>query len=273
MININAFKLLEKITYIGVLSLFLVTENIFASEVAKTTSKKSESNKEVQELNKQKVDGLITSNWGDYFNITRLQTRTSDNGRQSINQSTFIRLPSKIFIAESFDHTESYKDNPSINFFEMFLGGPIGLAINNKALEWVTRVQAVHAGVNIKPEYSAGLQYNIDKLDLLESFFKERKITTFVQIFPVRSNDELGKYDVLHYFSVPIYKKFYVRGYNRWFHFDNRKDYFLSFQDFILPINSKFDTYIRHTYQSRNDFMYGVRGSDMSFGIRMNHSF
>ncbi len=216
------------------------------------------------------VNGLITSNWEDYFNITRLQTRLSDNGRKSFNQSTFIRFPSKLFIVESFDHTEKFKDDPDVNFLEIIIGGPIKTFENPELLGWVVRAQA---STGINPEYSLGLQYNIDKHSSIKNILKEKKITTFLQLFPIRSNTALGKYDLLHYYSLPIYSAFYVRGYNRWFHFENKRDYVLLFQDFILPINSKIDSYIRHTYQNRNDFQYGEKGSDLSLGFRLNYSF
>lgn len=218
----------------------------------------------------RKANGLITSNWTNFFNVTRLQFRVTPQGRQTYVHAMFVRFPYKLFLAEGLEYTPPFRSDPEILFLETYGGGPVVVSkANPKLFGWVTRLQS---GTEMAPQYSAGAQYNLSDQDFFKGFFPSHKVTTFVQVFPVKNDSVLGNFDVLHYFSFSIYKKFYVRGFNRWFEYYGKKDYLLFIEDFILPVNPKFDLYARQTYQNRNDIQYGRKGSEWSFGMRLNLS-
>lgn len=220
---------------------------------------------------KKQPNGIITSNWGDFFNITRLQARVTPDGRQSFTQATFLRFPSKVFVAQVYEHTPSFDKDPAVSYFEVNVGGPahpdpyIG-----KLLGWVCRDQA---GTGITNIVSCGGQYNLSEHQEMADFNKRNKFTSFIQFFPLRSNHELGSMDIVHYYSFSIYKSFYVRGYNNWFRDVNGRDYYRALQDFILPLDKSFDLFMRHTWQNRTDVQYGKKGSEAALGVRVNLSF
>lgn len=220
----------------------------------------------------QAPNGLITSNWSDFFNITRLQARTTADGRRSYTQATFVRFPSKIYIAQVYEFTEKYANDPRINYLEVNVGGPASPdEYIGKLFGWVCREQH---GTGMSDVVSCGLQYNISDHNEFAEFRKKHKLTSFIQYFPIKNNDVLGKQDIVHYYSFSIYKSFYVRGYNNWYHYSNgQKDYLRALQDFILPVNKSFDAFVRHTYQNRDDIQYGKKGSEFSAGVRFNISF
>ncbi|MEO5379081.1 MAG: hypothetical protein H7832_15070 [Magnetococcus sp. DMHC-6] len=212
--------------------------------------------------------GLITSNWDEFFNISRLQIRTNGDGKTSYTQSTFIRFPFKIFLAQVYEHTTSYDGDPHFNYFELNVGSPItDDKYYGKLFGWVCRDQE---GTGFSSIVSCGMQYNFSDHKQLDDFRKDFKLTSFVQIFPIKNNDKLGNIDIVHYYSFKIYDEFYVRGYNNWFQYDHDKDYWRFMQDFIQPLNSNFDLYLRHTWQNRKDIQFGHEGSDLAVGIRFN---
>lgn len=216
-------------------------------------------------------NGLITSNWADFFNVTRLQERTTAQGRRSFTQATFIRFPSKIYIAQVFETTERFGRDPNIDYLEINVGGPAFSDPHlGKLFGWVCREQT---GTGISDIVSCGLQYNLSDHNEFADFRKKHKLTSFVQVFAAKNNDALGKQDIVHYYSFSIYKDLYVRGYNNWYHYPDGKNYVRALQDFILPVNRSFDVYVRHTYQNRSDVQYGIKGSEEAVGIRYNFSF
>ncbi len=225
---------------------------------------------EASKPEERKANGLIISNWGNFFNVARLQARVTPEGKQTYVHAMFVRFPYKLFLAEGLEYTRHFKDDPKILFAEVYGGGPVVIYKENpKLFCWVARLQA---GTEIDPQYSLGAQYNLSDHDFFKGVLPSRKLTTFIQIFPVKNSNLLGDYDVLHYFSFSIYKNVYVRGFNRWFVYNGERDYLLFLQDFILPVNPKFDVYARHTYQNRNNVQYGRNGSELAFGIRLNIS-
>lgn len=218
-----------------------------------------------------KISGLITSNWDNFFNITRLQFRSTPEGKRSYTQATFLRFPSKVYIAQVYEETEAHNQDPHLRYFELNLGGPLaGEDTFEKLFGWVCRGQTGTQTPNI---LSCGLQYNLSEHEGLRSTVKTHKITSFLQIFPLKSHDNLGSIDLVHYYSFAIYKGLYIRGYNNWYHYQDQKDYFRLTQDFIYPINPKFDAYLRQTYQNRSDVQFGQKGSEIALGFRYNFSF
>lgn len=218
-----------------------------------------------------KVDGLITSNWDDFFNITRLQFRSTPEGKRSYTQATFIRFPSKIYLAQVYEETEAYRQDPYLRYFELNVGGPLaGEETFEKLFGWVCRGQA---GTQMPDIMSCGLQYNLSEHESFKPMVKAHKITSFLQIFPLKNHDNLGRTDLVHYYSFSIYKGLYIRGYNNWFHYSDQKDYIRLMQDFIYPITPKFDVYLRQTYQNRSDVQFGREGSEIALGVRYNFSF
>jgi len=243
-------------------SLLFLTLNLHAAE---DNIKKADAT-----LDQRKASGLIKSNWGQYFNITRLQARTTPGGRTSFLQATFIRFPAKLFLAQSFEYTKPFGNDPAFTFSEVYGGGPVVVYPSNpKLYGWVARLQS---GSELKPQYSFGGQYNIGDHIFLEPLKKKRDLTMFIQVFPLKNDYVLGSYDILHYYSLTLYKKLYVRGYNRIFVYYGEEDYLLSLQDIVYPFHQYLDGYTRHTYQNRSDIQYGREGSEWSFGVRINIS-
>lgn len=262
------FKMFFIVTIIG--SLFV---NLYGEETKNTlvSNQLSNGNKiNNQGTDGKKVDGIIKSNWGSFFNITRLQTRITPDGRTTLVHAMFLRFPNKMFLTEGTENTLPYKNDPRIISTEIYIGGPVVLYKQNKKLfGWVTRLQAA---TEMKPQYSLGAQYNISDHESFKWIRDKSNFTTFLQVFPIKNDNVLGYYDILHYYSFTIYKKFYVRGYNRISVYHDKENYVLAFQDFILPVASFFDVYARQTYQNRNDVQYGEKGSEWAFGCRLNIS-
>jgi hypothetical protein len=216
--------------------------------------------------------GIITSSREKFFNISRLQARVTPDGRWSFFQGTFVRFPGEFFIAESLEFTKKFQGDPDILYSEINIGGPLVFYPENpKLFGWVTRIQISNL---MTPQYSLGLQYNISNHAFLDNLRKRLKLTMFVQAFPVKSKHTLGDVDILHYFSISVYKSLYVRGTNRFFfYYGKEKNYVQSFQDLILPLHSTVDLFVRHSYQNRNDLQFGQKGSEFSMGVRFNIMF
>lgn len=216
--------------------------------------------------------GTITSSREKFFNISRLQARVTPDGRWSFFQGTFVRFPCELFIAESMEFTKKFQGDPDIFYSEINVGGPLAFnPANPKLFGWVTRIQISNLMI---PQYSLGLQYNFSDHAFLDNLRKRLKLTMFVQAFPVKSKHTLGDVDILHYFSISVYKSLYVRGTNRFFfYYGKEKNYVQSFQNLILPLHRTVDLFVRHSYQNRNDLQFGQKGSEFSMGVRFNIKF
>lgn len=214
-----------------------------------------------------KTEGLIVDNRKQNFNISRLQVRATDDGTLGFTQSTFYRFTNGMYLAEAYDYREGDEGDPDFKNLAVNVGGPL---TQDQVWEGVVRAQYATQADDV---YSVGIQANLTRLDALK-YAKERfKLTTFVQLFTLRSNDSQGDWDVLWYYSFPLYKKLYLRGVTSFIKFDDEKDYVRSYQDIIYPLRPDLDVYVRADYQNRDDVQFGKIGTQYALGVRYNFSF
>lgn len=209
----------------------------------------------------------------DIFNIQRLQPRTSPEMPEGITFSSFVEFPSKLFILTVFEH-EQWNDKRTNNTdrLEVNVGRPINLpeAGLDSMFGWVIRWRYFAGELTT---LSGGLQFNITDLPQIILWAKAHKVTSFLQLFAVSNNDALGDWDLLHYYTFPIYKSLYIRGYNLYTSFAGREDYLHLWHDLILPLGQHFDFYVRNSCRNRDDEIFGPGGCHSSLGVRINFSF
>lgn len=246
----------------------LTEENKNAKQAEEQRNKKSD---EGVKQRTKKIFGLITDNHSKHFNISRLQLRATDEGSINFTQSIFYRFPNKMFLAQAYEYRQHVNDDPDFNYFVWNFGGPMPLGSwsSDNLYGWVVRGQYA---TQTDDAYSIGLQYNFSDLKALQPLKQHYKLTSFLQVFPYKSNNAQGNWDVLLYYSFKLYKKLYLRGNTNFIKFDD-KNYIRSFQDIIYPIGPDFDIYVRLDYQNRNDVQFGELGTQYSLGIRYNFSF
>lgn len=80
------------------------------------------------------------------------------------------------------------------------------------------------------------------------------------------------RYEILHYYAIPIYKKISIRGYNQFIKRENEGMLYNLWADIIYPINKGFDLYIRLSHRSDDDVVYGNKGQEVWLGFRLNYS-
>lgn len=207
-----------------------------------------------------------TTNKSSVFNISRLQARYSGNEYLSFTQSTFFRWPSQMFFLEVFDYVEDSDVQPEYWQMEINVGGPFRREADPYKIGWVGRgVKSDDAEV-----YSAGVQVNLTNFGLFRETAGRNKLNLFFQVFPVKSNDSLGKEDILFYYQSKLFGPVSMRGTTNWVHYPDAKDYVRAFADFIYPLHKSADVYVRYVYQNRKDISWGAKGSEWFLGFRYN---
>lgn len=245
----------------------LVAVVLFCSVFAKAAP-----NSPVNKSNNHKNGGLITSNWSDFFNISRIQARYSAQGTIALAQSVFIRFPGKILFLETYDFEDRADDRGHAERFEINIGSPLPAVPEQyqKVFNLVGRFQKF---TGVRPVFNFGGQVNISNLPNIESFAKKHKITTFIQLFPIYTNNDIGTFELLHYYSFPVYKKLYARGYNQLIDRKNKAHLVNMWGDIIYPLYKHFDIYYRLNYLNHDDEAYGQSGFENWLGVRVNFSF
>jgi len=200
----------------------------------------------------------------DSSNISRLQLRSTEVGDTTIAQSTYIQFPNKLFLLELYEYQASTQGLDAVQHLDLNVGG------GNTVVDWVTRGQKYN---DISAVYSAGVQMNITELPALKQLIQTSKLHSFIQAFPLRNNEQLGRFDVLHYYSVPIVSDISIRGYNQYIVRETEPDLFYPWTDIIVAVNRFLDIYSRVSYLSSFDRLYGQKGWRSWLGVRLNYSF
>lgn len=263
---------------LAIIVVAFASTSVSANSSTSSSGKLEENNESVDVVSANRSDsgnrsstaspnGLITNNRSKNFNISRLQLRYTDDERFNFTQSIFYRFSNKIYFAQAYEHRQSFEEDPEFNFFVWNVGGPItkdGLFSGVVRGQYATDTHEV---------YSAGLQYNLTQHDALSSLKKKLGWTSFIQVFPTKSDEAMGDWDILLYYSFRLYDKLYLRGNTTFTKFYEGENYIRSFQDVIYPIKPYFDIYVRGDYQSRDDVQFGKLGTQYSLGFRYNFSF
>lgn len=201
--------------------------------------------------------------------ITRFQLRQSNFGNPGWSQSTFIQFPNKFYFLDLYEQQYNTAYQPW--HLDVDVGQPIpGLGRNSQQdiFDWVVRGQK-YCGV--VPVLSAGLQWNFSNIPAFKKLFG-KKTQSFIQIFPIKTNNALGSFDIVHYYSIPLYAKFTLRGYNQYIVRPNQSNLFYPWADIIYSVNKKFDVYERTSYLSSHDAVLGNQGFEYWLGLRINLS-
>lgn len=188
--------------------------------------------------------------------IARLQYRVSSEHDQTIMQSVFLSFPNKLFLLELYENY--YQPNP-FQHLDFTLGKEIP-GQKKDVIDWVLRSQSYSGEGTVG---SAGLQFNL---------FKDKQFNSFVQIFPLKTSPKLGRYDILHYYSIQLNNKISLRGNNQLVFMPDNSKLLYCFVDVIYSINSRFDIYYRPSYSSQNNQYYGSKGMTNWVGLRINFS-
>lgn len=195
-------------------------------------------------------------------NISRLQVRFSDQDTQTIDQSTFLQFPNKFYILEQYQKNFPANSPPwSLNFN---LGGNIpglGKLSSKNIFDWAVRSQK-YEGFNTVA--SAGLQINFTNA------MNSPRVQSFLQIFPIKTSNLLGSFDILHYYNIHISQNFSIRGYNQYIINIQHENLFYPFADFIYSVNKNFDLYTRASYLTGNTTFFGQKGLTLWLGCRFN---
>ena len=241
----------------------LLQSNVSAADVA--DNKKSEAvESKVSKTESEKGDDIKKKK---YSNINRLQYRKSfkaDNN--TFSQTTNIMFPNEFFL---FDHFE-YVDN-GYYFLEIYTGKPFSEDHPwGKSFGWVARTEVERAA---KTVYSLGTIWYISSTPKINEVLKKIKFKTFLEVFFIKSDDDKGTTDIFHHYTFPVFKKLYMRGYNRILFDTNQGRLFYAVQDLIYSLFDNIDVYMRHDYQNKDGFQNKEKGSAFYMGMRYNFSF
>ena len=181
--------------------------------------------------------------------VTRLQVRQSNLAETAWTQSTFITFLDRFYFLDQFDR--QYNTAYSSWHFDINLG-------ENLPVSWAARSQKYQGVGNVT---SLGLQINFLNNDSLQSF---------IQVFPIKTSDLLGRTDLLHYYSIPLDDKLSLRGYNQYIVRNQQSNLFYPWADLIYAVNKHFDVYTRLVYLSSDDTILGSQGAQYWLGFRFN---
>lgn len=197
------------------------------------------------------------------FSINRLQLRLNDNQSYSLTQSSFRQFGNRTFLLQTLNSDRDPSANSHLTRFELLVGRPVGTG----ELGWVTRAQKWHGEKGV---YSAGLQLNLDKMEGLDQVLARHRLRTFVQAFVRTEQQQLGQYDLLHYYDLKLAQwNLNLRG-NNILYFGGTHRTAQLWVDAIYPLADHLDVYYRWNYLSRSNELLGAQGSTSSIGIRFN---
>lgn len=184
-------------------------------------------------------------------------------GSQGWSQSTFIQWSNKIYFLDLFEQQNNFDYQRW--HLDMYVGQPIA----GDLFGWVARSQKYDG---IVPVLSGGLQWNLTNIQALKEKIN-LKTQSFIQVFPLKTSQDLGGVDFLHYFSVPIAGPVSLRGYNQYIIRENTSNLYYPWADLIWSVDKNFDIYGRMSYQSAYDTVFGPPGFIFWAGIRINFAF
>lgn len=196
--------------------------------------------------------------------ISRLQLRASDADTFSFTESVYHRFDDGTYLLQIYDNEKDSGADSDHERFELYLGRPI-----DERWGWVVRGQKWSSSAPIS---SVGVQLQIDQVPGVAEVLRRMKAASFVQVFAKNREEQLGNWEVLHYYQMksPLGLPIEIRGNNVYYHRDEGGDLWNFWFDAIRPLHRHWDLYLRWNYLSKAGPLLGNNGQTTSLGIRFN---
>lgn len=155
---------------------------------------------------------------GNVF-IGRLQAALHTHHIARVSQSVYAANPDGLFILESLEHNQDVDNGDAVlTRLQIFYGGPLSLDGSPGPFGWVGRLEGVRAEPDARlADARWGLQFTLNRHSDLSQWFKEQKADLFVQVFPLRTNRDFGRWDSFTRYSKRFAPQLVTRGFVRTF--------------------------------------------------------
>lgn len=196
----------------------------------------------------------LASPFGPYSSISRAQLGYHDNGDARASASYFGINRAGLFMLGAFDYNYNVGDHSlDMARFQIFTGAPLFTGGWASVLGWVATVDYVEigrinrTGGNVRgnlADVRGGLQVTVQNIPFLRRWFKQRQADLFIEVFPIRTNEDFGNVEFFVRFSKRFAPKFVSRGVLRAYCFDSRTVVTVE-NDFVYEVNRHFDVFAR----------------------------
>ncbi len=204
--------------------------------------------------------------------VGRLQVAQHNDHVMRLTESTYNANPEGLFFLQALDHNyDTERGHALLTRWQAYYGGPLPFKDTKSIWGWVGRLEAVDAyeGVHLA-DARWGSQINLNRIPALSDWFRENRADLFVQVFPLRTNDDFGTWDTFMRFSKRFAPKLVARGYVRTFRIDSRTISVFE-NDLIYEVQRDFDVLLRVGKGSRD--VPGLSDSRWVGGVGMRFNF
>lgn len=204
--------------------------------------------------------------------IGRVQVAAQSNHIVRVSQSVFAANPDGLFVLEAIDHNhDARRDEAALTRLQIYYGGPLPANDPKSWLGWVGRLEAVEARPSTHlSDARWGLQVTAQRLPGMSSWFRQHNADFFVQVFPLRTNQDFGRWDVFARFSKRFAPNVVSRGFVRAFRLDQGTAVVFE-NDLIYEIRRDMDVFARVGWGNRE--VPGISERRWSFGIGARFNF
>jgi hypothetical protein len=152
--------------------------------------------------------------------IGRLQVGMHTHNTLRLSQSVYAANPDGLFVLEALDYNyDTAADRASLTRLQVYFGGPLPHKDRASPFGWVGRLEGVHAHPDVRlADARLGLQLTVNRIPALDPWFRSQKADLFVQVFPVRTNRDFGRFDTFTRYSKRFAPKVVTRGFVRSYH-------------------------------------------------------
>lgn len=189
-----------------------------------------------------------------YSTIVRTQLAEHNNGDARASASFFGIDRAGDFLLGAADYNYNIGDHSlDMARFQVFAGAPLFSGDWARVFGWVVTADYVEIGrINRTQgnvpgnlaDVRAGLQVTAQGIPLLRSWFRRNQADLFIEVFPIRTNDDFGKVEFFVRFSKRFAPKFVSRGVLRAYVFNSRTVVTVE-NDFVYEVDKHFDVFAR----------------------------
>ncbi|MFL6622267.1 MAG: hypothetical protein ACJ8NR_06580 [Sulfurifustis sp.] len=205
------------------------------------------------------------------YSIARLQAVYDNLDALQLTQSWYLANSARDFLLEVLDRNESFRSRAEdLTRAQLFFGG----LISDRArpvLGWVGRLDYARTGVGDElADLRGGAQLNVDRLPPFADWFRRNRVELFVEVFPLRTNEDFGRFDTFTRFAFRFDERFAARGVVRTYRFDEGN--VVTFEnDVLYSFNRHYDVVVRLAKANRD--RAGLAEKDFVWGAGLRFTF
>ncbi|MBA3770982.1 MAG: hypothetical protein H0X13_00460 [Ramlibacter sp.] len=202
--------------------------------------------------------------------IGRLQAGLQNHNILRLSQSVYAANADGMFVLEALDHYhDTARNEASLTRLQVYFGGPLPHKNRASAFGWVGRLEGVDAPGAELADARLGLQLTVNRLPGLDQWFRAQKADLFVQVFPVRTNRDFGRFDTFTRYSKRFAPKLVTRGFVRSYHLSQGTVVVFE-NDLIYEISREVDVLFRVGKGNRDVAGLSEKRWTAGIGMRLN---